>query len=86
MDHNQKSRIIKLEERQSKSDQKKDYCPCMYCMPKLGNFHKITEAKAERICNILKSFKIQKEDGTMTNAYESTMARKAERGPSNCNH
>ena len=83
MNTSQKTRLTKLEEKQSKIDQVKQYCSC-YCHNELPP--ELSEETIEGAFEILKSLEVHNEDGTITNMYEVTMARKAEREPCNCNH
>ena len=83
MNTSQKTRLTKLEEKQSKIDQVKQHCSC-YCHNKLP--FELSEEKIERVIEILKSLEIHNEDGTITNAYELHLAKMAEREPCTCNH
>ncbi len=82
MNQNMKDRLKRLEERQSKSDQKKEYCPCT-CH---WTYLEISEEQAGRVIDILKSMEVQLPDGTMIDGYESLKSRIPEKKECNCTH
>lgn len=86
MNGNQKNRVIQLEQKQLASDQKKDYCGC-WCHDKtLGDYGVISDEKAERVADIMKSLKYKRADGTESNMHEAWLENYAKKPPCLCNH
>jgi hypothetical protein len=83
MNSSKLTRLARLEEKQSKIEKAKDYCPC-YCHNEVPEW--LTVEHLEGAFEILKTIEMRDEDGKITNAYEVTMKRKAEIEPCNCNH
>jgi len=82
MNISQKTRVTKLEEKQSKSDQVKEYCPCTYHQTYL----QINEEKAGRVIDILRSLKVRHPDGTESDGYEMLLERINNKKECNCAH
>ena len=86
MNTNQKNRVIKLEQHRTASDQKKDYCSC-HCHDKtIADYHIISDEKAERIADIMKSLKYTKADGSESDMHEAWLENYAKKPPCLCNH
>jgi len=79
-------RVLRLEQKQTASDQKKNYCSCRCHDKTLGDYHTISDEKAERIAEIMRSQKYRKPDGTEGNMHEAWLEHYANKPPCLCNH
>jgi len=89
METGKEKRVLKLEQRQSVSDLKKDYCDCRCHWKTLADYGVISNEKAERIWRIIESFGgFQKPDGTVRTFADDLKERIANRPPCtcSCNH
>jgi len=77
MNENKANRVLKLEQKQSASDQKKDYCGC-WCHDKtLGDYVEITDEFGQ---------KYRKADGSEGNMHDAWLEHHANKPPCLCNH
>jgi len=85
MEIGKEKRVLKLEQRQSVSDQKKEYCSCDCHRQKLGDFVEISEKKADGIVKIIEGFgSFQLPDGTWRTYADDLEERIANRPPCTC--
>lgn len=86
MDTTKEKRVLKLEKRQTASDQKKNFCSC-YCHEKtIADYHIISDEKAEKIADIMKSLKYKRADGTESDMHEAWLEHHAKKPPCLCVH
>jgi len=86
LNENQKNRVIKLEEKQTATDQKKNFCSCDCHNKTIADYNIISDEKAERIAEIMRSQKYRKPDGSEGNMHEAWLEHHAKKPPCLCNH
>jgi len=85
MEIGKEKRILRIEQRQSVSDQKKEYCSCDCHRKTLADYDVISNEKAERIWEIIESFgSFQLPDGTWQTVADDLKERIANRPPCTC--
>jgi len=85
METGKEKRVLKLEQRQSVSDLKKDYCSCDCHRKTLADYDVVSNEKAERIWKIIEGFgNFQNEDGTWGSIADDLRERIKNRPPCTC--
>jgi len=85
MEIGKEKRVLKLEQRQSVSDQREIFCSCDCHRETLADYDVISNEKAERIWKIIESFgNFQNEDGTWGSIAEDLKERIANRPSCTC--
>ncbi len=84
METGKEKRVLKLEQRQSVSDQK-ELCSCDCHRQKLGDYEVITEEKANAIVKIIEGFgSFEQPDGTFRSFADDLRERIENRPPCTC--
>ena len=85
METGKEKRVLKLEQRQSVSDQKEIFCSCDCHRETLADYDVISNEKAERIWKIIESFgSFQLPDGTWRTVADDLRERIENRPPCTC--
>lgn len=85
MIESKENRVSKLEQHETKSDQKKEYCSCDCHRETLADYDVISNEKAERIWKIIESFgSFQLPDGTWRTVADDLKERIANRPKCTC--
>jgi len=80
------TRVTDLEQRQTASDQIKDFCSCHCHRKTIFDSYEISDKLILDFVSILKSKKLQKPDGTWTDEFEKLQQRIADKKPCKCKH
>ena len=85
MNESKANRISKLEQHKTKSDQKKEYCPCRCHWKTFADFFEISDEYAERVWEIVESFgSFQLPDGSWKTVAEDLQEHIANPPPCTC--
>ena len=84
MNENKETRISRLEEKQFRQTEKKDFCSCRCHWKSIFDCYEISDKTILRFVEILKSFKYQKPDGTWTDEFEKLQERIENRPKCTC--
>ena len=84
MNESKENRILKLEQRQTASDLKKDYCSCRCHWKSIFDYFEVSDKTILEFVDILKSLGFQKEDGSWTNRLEDLEERIENRPKCTC--
>ena len=85
MNESKANRISRLEEHETKSDQKESFCFCRCHQKTLGDFMEITDEFAEEVWEIIESFgSYQLPDGTWRTRAEDLQERIENTPPCTC--
>jgi len=78
-------RVLRLEQRQTATDQKKEYCACRCHWKYIEDYFEISDEKAVRVWKIVESFgSYQLPDGTWKSRAEDLLERIANRPKCTC--
>lgn len=86
MEIGKEKRVLKLEEKQFRQTEKKDYCSCPCHYKNILDLMEIPDKKILEFVDILKSKKLKRKDGTWTDEFEKLRQRFADKKPCNCKH
>ena len=84
MNESKANRILKLEERKTASDLKKDYCSCRCHQKTIFDSYEISDKLSLEFVSILKSKKFKRKDGTWSDEFEKLQERIENRPKCTC--